>query len=391
MLDRMNLDLFYRDPYLLEWRATVLACTEGPKGFEVILDQTIFYPEGGGQPADHGKIDDATLTDTRRIDGKIVHFCDKALEVGKEVVMELDWDRRYDHMQNHSGEHLLSGLVHKEFGYDNVGFHMSDDVITCDFNGELSDEDLERLETKANNDIRDNNYVLEAFPSPEELAELNYRSKKELKGAVRIIEIPGVDCCACCGLHVNQLVEIGMIKILSSQRHRGGTRVEFVCGPRALHDYRKKIREARRVSALLSAKVDEIGNAVEKLLADSEAKNARIAALTRELLTLKADAVTPSDQPLVLFESDMAPLELRNFAALLKEKEKAPVVAVLSATDKETYSYVIAGPADIMRDASKALNKKLCGRGGGANGIVQGSFKADADAIRAAVAETFAA
>lgn len=384
-------ELFYRDPYVRTFEATVTACEEGPKGFEVELDDTAFYPEGGGQPADHGKIGCAVVSDTRRVGGRIVHFCDKPVNVGEKVVCELDWERRYDNMQNHSGEHIFSGLVHKKFGFDNVGFHMDDDLITCDFSGVMTKEEVAGIEREANEAVAANIPVGVLFPSADELHDMNYRSKKELAGKVRIVDVPGCDRCACCGTHVRTSGEIGMIKVLSSMKHRGGTRVEFVCGLRAIRDYERRIGEVQKVSALLSAKPFEIGAAVEKTLADLALRDQKIAELTMKIFEIKSQFMPTGAKVVVLFEEGLTPLELRNYATLLSAKGKGRVVAVLSATAPDTWSYVIVGPIDLMRDASRELNKKLCGRGGGSNGTVQGAFKADAETIRAAIEDQFAA
>ena len=390
MAESMN-ELFYRDPYAKTFEATVTACEEGPKGFEVVLDDTAFYPEGGGQLADHGKIGDAVVSDTRRTGGRIVHYCDKPVEVGAKVLCVLDWDRRYDNMQNHTGEHIFSGLVHQKFGFDNVGFHMDDDLITCDFSGVMTKEEVAEIERKANDAITANIPVGVLFPTADELQAMNYRSKKELTGQVRIVDVPGCDRCACCGTHVKTSGEVGMIKVLSSAKHRGGTRVEFVCGLRALRDYERRIVEVQKVSALLSAKPFEIGAAVEKTLADLTARDQKINELTKKIFEIKSQFMPSGLKTVVLFEEGLTPLELRSYATLLSEKGKGKVVAVLSATAANTWSYVIVGPADVMRDASRELNKKLSGRGGGSNGTVQGSFKADAETIRSVIEDQFAA
>lgn len=384
-------ELFYRDPYVRTFEATVTACEEGPKGFEVELDDTAFYPEGGGQLADHGKIGCAVVNDTRRVGGRIIHFCDKPVNVGEKVVCELDWERRYDNMQNHSGEHIFSGLVHKKFGFDNVGFHMDDDLITCDFSGVMTKEEVAGIEREANEAVAANIPVGVLFPSAEELHDMNYRSKKELSGKVRIVDVPGCDRCACCGTHVKTSGEIGMIKVLSSMKHRGGTRVEFVCGLRAIRDYERRIGEVQKVSALLSSKPFEIGAAVEKTLADLALRDQKIVELTKKIFEIKSQFMPTGAKVVVLFEEGLTPLELRSYATLLSEKGKGKVVAVLSATAPDTWSYVIVGPADLMRDASRELNKKLCGRGGGSSGTVQGAYKADAETIRAAIEDQFAA
>lgn len=391
-MTEMN-ELFYRDPYLKEFSARVTGCTEGSEGrFEVTLDDTAFYPEGGGQPADHGVLGGAVVSDVRRTPAGIVHHCDRALEVGATVSGTIDWKRRFDNMQNHTGEHVLSGLVHAKYGFENVGFHMDDDVITCDFSGVMTEEQVAEIEEAVNRAIVENVAVDIAFPSAEALAAMNYRSKKELSGLVRIVDVPGCDRCACCGLHVRRTGEIGLLKVISSMKHRGGTRVFFVCGLRALADYAARVRETRAVSAQLSAKPLEISQAVGRVLEESAAKDARIAELTRTIFEMKAAAVAPQAGPLVIVEAGLAPFDLRRYCTILAEAKKAPFIAVVSETAPGVMSYVCAvADESRLRPVSMALNKALNGRGGGSKGFVQGSWKASEEAIRAAVTEVWSA
>lgn len=383
-------ELFYRDPYAREFTSRVTSCEEGERGFEIMLEDTAFYPEGGGQPADHGTLDGAAVFDVRRTPAGIVHYCEKALKVGQDVKGVLDWERRFDNMQNHTGEHVFSGIVNAKFGFDNVGFHMDDDVITCDFSGVMTEGEVAEVERIANDAVIANVPVNVSFPDAEALEKLVYRSKKALKGDVRIVDVPGCDRCACCGVHVRSTGEIGLIKVLSLMKHRGGTRVFFVCGLRAQRDYEARIRETRAVSAQLSAKPLEISAAVERVLSESAAKDAKIAQLNRTIFVLKAAALPPQEAPLVVLEEGFTPFELRQFCVELSEARKAPFIAVMSESEPGVMSYVCAIPDEVLRPVSIALNKALNGRGGGAKGFVQGSWKADEAAVRAAVASVWA-
>ena len=390
-MEEMN-ELFYTNPYLREFDATVLACTEGKKGFEVVLDNTAFYPEGGGQPADHGHLNEAVVSDVRRQNGVIVHFTDKALEVGTVVHGKLDWERRYDNMQNHTGEHVLSGVINNAFGYENVGFHMHEDAITIDMSGPMTEEEVIAMEKAANDMIKADIAVDISFPTAEERAAMGFRMKKELTGKVRIVNIPSADCCACCGTHVKSTQEVGIIKVLSATKHRGGTRIEFVCGDRALRDFTKKHDEVIKASRLLSVKPDEVATAVEKTLQTLAARDERIAQLNQRYFEMKT-ATLPGDQKvLVLFEEGLTPFELKVFATQLAQAKKADVTAVLaaaaSADGSPTYNYVIAWDDARLREASKALNTRLSGRGGGKD-MVQGSFKAARADIEAAINDVF--
>lgn len=392
-MSEMN-ELFYTNPYLREFDATVVACTEGKKGFEVVLDNTAFYPEGGGQPADLGTLGEAKVSDVRRQNGVIVHFTDKTLEVGATVHGVLDWERRYDNMQNHTGEHVLSGVINHAFGYENVGFHMHDDAITIDMDGPMTDDDVKAMEKAANDMIKADIAVDISFPSAEERAAMGFRSKKELTGKVRIVNIPTADCCACCGTHVKSTQEVGIIKVLSASKHRGGTRIEFVCGDRALRDFTKKHDEVIKASRLLSVKPDEVAAAVEKTLQTLVARDERIAQMNQRYFEMKT-TMLPADQTiLTLFEEGLTPFELKLFATQVAESKKAQVTALLApaaaADGTVVYNYVIAWDDARLREASKTLNQRLNGRGGGKD-MVQGSFKAARAEIETAIAEVFGA
>ena len=227
--------LYYQDPFMQEFTATVLACEEAKNSFKVVLDRTAFYPEGGGQPADHGALGGAAVTDVHEKDGVIFHTCDQAVEIGETVTGRIDWARRFDHMQQHSGEHIISGILCTDYHCDNVGFHLGADVVTIDYNADISWEQALDAERKANEVIWADRAVDIKYPTPAELAALDYRSKKELTGKVRIVTFPEADCCACCGTHVLRAGQVGLIKVLSCQKFREGVRIELICGRRALN------------------------------------------------------------------------------------------------------------------------------------------------------------
>ena len=221
--------LFYKDAYIKEFDAVVLSCIEKGESFLIELDRTCFYPEGGGQSADCGTLGDAKVSDVHEREGRIWHTADRPLEQGSRVTGRIDWQRRFSLMQHHTGEHIVSGIVNRLFGLDNVGFHMGSAMVTVDFNGELTQNDIETVELLANRTVFDNIEVRTEYPDAKTLAEMSYRSKKELSGEVRIVTVPGADSCACCGTHVARTGEIGMIKLLSPQRYKGGVRVGILC------------------------------------------------------------------------------------------------------------------------------------------------------------------
>lgn len=388
MTDKMQ-ELFYRDPYAFEFTAEVVSCIEGKKGFEVILTDTAFYPEGGGQPTDRGELGGVKVNFVKRINGNIIHYTDQPLAVGSTVTGRIDWERRFDNMQNHTCEHIFSGLVHQKFGFENVGFHMDPDDITVDFSGEVPKEELDKIEREVNEAIAADIELSVAFPSQEELEIMDYRSKKELSGVVRIVSVPGFDCCACCGTHVRRSGEIGVFKILESGKHRGGTRVRFAAGKRALRDYAWRLDEISKVSALLSAKPYEISAAVKKVLNDGKAQEQLLAERTQLWLKSVADRIEEPKDCVIIFENGLSPFELKKFAVILKERFAEIPCAALSEVGENVFNYVLAYESEKLSEISRELNKKLNGRGGGRDGAVQGTYRADRAAIESVLRETF--
>lgn len=370
----MTEKLFYNDVRKAEFEATVVSCVKNKDRYEVVLDGTYFYPEGGGQPADHGKIDDANVFDVHDKDNEVVHYCDKDVECGKKVKAWVDMERRHRLMQQHSGEHIVSGLIHKHFGYDNVGFHMGSDCITIDFNGPLTADDLKLVEKEANEAIYRNFDTNIFYPSPEELEKLEYRSKKALEGDVRIVNFKDCDTCACCGLHVVKSGEIGIIKITGSQNYKGGTRVTMLAGKQAREDYAVKDSIVHGISNLLSAKPYETKEAVERLMKERNEIKEQLVAAKKQIFELKRDSVKEDETCAVFFEENMEPFELRLFTEMLLEK--VPSAAVFSGNDEEGYKYAVGSTKTDMSAFIKEANKALGGRGGGRGNIMQGAFTA---------------
>lgn len=382
-MEEMN-ELFYRDEYAREFDAEVISCQKGKKGYEVVLSDTAFYPEGGGQPADRGTLGQVNVLDVKRRNGEILHITDAPLELGMTVHGVLDWERRFDHMQQHSGEHILSGVVHAQFGYDNVGFHMNDEVVTVDFNGPITWEEAMELEDKVNAYIWTDAESRELYPSEEELKAMDYRSKIELKGKVRLVEYPGADLCACCGTHVAHTGEIGLMKILSVSRHKDGVRMEMLFGGRAMKDYDRKHLLNTEFSCRLSAKPYETGEALQRVLDEMNAMKFRMQAMNERYYAMRATSI-PVGEPVIFFnEPGMSMVEIRKFCDYLISTGKVKTAMIISPKDKESVNYVM-GSADLnMRDVGKLLNEELHGRGGGRPEMVQGSFQAEAEAVEQA-------
>ena len=375
----MTEKLYYEDAYLHEFTAVVTACEAGKGGFLVELDRTAFFPEGGGQPADTGHIGEARICDVHEKDGRILHYADRALPVGETAECAVDWEQRRRRMQNHSGEHVFSGAVHRLYGLNNVGFHMGAECMTIDFDGELSEAELTAAESAANEALREDLAVRVFYPSPEELAALEYRSKKELTGQVRLVEIPGVDLCACCAPHVRRTGEIGVIKLLSAERHRGGVRLELLCGLDALDDYRRRQEETGAVSRLLSVPREQIAAAVERQLEQQAKQKERIAALSLALASRIAESFAPTEGNLLVFDELLDEVALRELTNLLMEKCRIAAVFFGAGGSRR---YIIGSRAVDLRACAREINAGIGGRGGGSPSMITGRADADDDTIR---------
>ena len=372
--------LYYSDSYIRSFEATVLECREEKAGYALLLDRTAFFPEGGGQLADTGKIGGAEVYDVQLRGGEILHFSCEPVCPGETVSCEIHWEQRLRRMQSHSGEHIVSGLAHKLYGCENVGFHMGESM-TIDFDKELDAQQLERLERLANEAVRANLPIRCFFPQQAELEKLDYRSKLELTEDVRLVEIEGVDLCACCAPHVKQTGAVGVIKIQDFMRHRGGVRLSLVCGMDALEDYCRKQNNAAAVSAALSVKRDDISAAVNRLLGEQQRQKERIAELSMALAELKAESIENTEGNICVFDSILDEVALRSLANLLVEK-CGGIAAVFSGSDELGYRYIIGSRSINLRSASKEINAGIKGRGGGRPEMIEGRAEEKAEAIR---------
>lgn len=371
--------LFETDVYIGEFQAVVEACMEENGQIKAALNQTAFFPEGGGQPADVGTLGDALVLDVQEKDGVIWHTVSRALEPGSTVTGTLDWNWRFQNMQNHTGEHIVSGIVHRVFGYDNVGFHMGKDAVTVDFNGVISEEELAEIEEAANEVVERNVPVEICCPSREELAELDYRSKKEIQGQVRIVTIPGADVCACCGTHTGTTGEVRLIKLLSLQNYKGGVRISMLSGRAAMADYQRKHQYIQEAMHLLSARPEEIGGRIQKLKEETEKLRGALSALRKKTALEKVEAVAPGTPSVCLAEEGFTMNELREIVN--QAAKRADLVLGLNRVEDGACQYILTGKADV-RGLGKELNQRFEGKGGGSAAMVQGNLKADADAVR---------
>lgn len=377
----MTEKLFYEDSHLKQFTAVVQECLKSGDRYQVVLNRTAFFSEGGGQYADTGMLEAVHVLDVQEKDGTIYHLTDGELIPGTEVTGRIDWEERFMKMQQHTGEHIVSGLVHARFGYRNVGFHLGTTDCTMDFNGEIKKEELLEIELEANKAVIQNLDVIVTYPSVEELESLEYRSKIEIEGQVRIVTIPGYDVCACCAPHVSKTGEIGQIKLTNVQRYKGGVRVTMLCGFRALADYNRKLQAARQISAALCAKEDETAEAVVHLQEECAQWKQRVLNLQKDLLSYKAKEVDDTEDAVCLFEPELegeAPRFLMNQVL----DAGHGVCAVFSGGKDENYRYVIGSRQLDLRKLVKELNMEFQGRGGGKPEMVQGSLHGKQDELR---------
>ena len=370
----MTEKLYDRDSHLKTFAARVLSCAEAGDRWAVTLDRTAFFPESGGQYADTGVLGGVRVLDVQEISGEPVHYTDKPLPVGETVTGEIDWLQRFRRMQNHTGEHILSGLVFRKYGYQNVGFHLADGDVTVDFDGELTRDQLDELETLVNLAIAENVPVNCFYPEPEALKTLEYRAKLDLTENVRIVEIAGYDRCACCAPHVSRTGEVGGMKILDFMRHRGGIRLHMLCGLDAMEDSRRRYRATLEISGLLSVPQLETPEAVRRTLRELEDGKRQLSEARRTVLMMKAAALPETDGNLCIFEEALDALSLRELVNAGMDRCTG-VCAAFSGQDGD-WKYILGSRTVDLREKAKELNAAMHGRGGGKPEMIQGSCTA---------------
>lgn len=398
----MTEKLFYQDSHLAEFEAEVISCEPAGADFDesgkgqphlwaAELDRTAFFPEGGGQYADTGVLGGVRVVDVQEKEDRILHLLDAPLEPGIRVAGMIDREERFMKMQQHSGEHIVSGLVNSRFGYHNVGFHLGSEDCTMDFDGELTKQQLSEIEREANRAVWKNLEIQTLYPSKEELAEMEYRSKIEIEGQVRIIVVPGYDVCACCAPHVSRTGEIGVIKLTHVQRYKGGSRVTMLCGVRALADYAEKQEQAGEISALLCAKENEIAESVQRLKDEANALKYALVEKEKKLIAAKTELIPKDGKPVCVFAEDVEGDSMRMLMNLVLEAGHG-LCAVFHGNDNDGYRYVIGsreqdGRIINMRGFAKEFNAAFNGRGGGKPEMVQGTARGSKEEMRAWILE----
>ncbi len=377
----MTRKLYYEDSYQTSFTATVISCEQNKEGYEIVLNQTAFYPEGGGQPADLGILQEVKVKDVRTKEGIIYHLTDAPLEVGQEVRGEIDFERRFDLMQQHSGEHIVSGLINSKYGYNNVGFHLNSEYMTCDFDGELTKEQIQEIETLANEAVYKNLQIGCNIYQDDEIRDKNYRSKLDLVGEIRLVTVPDYDTCACCGTHVKRTGEIGVIKCISSERHRGGVRMTLLCGKRAFKDYESKQEIISESSKMLSAKPDMILSYLSKLQEELNVARQKTMNLTNELFEYKSEFYLKTEEPVVfVYEPDLTGDILRRLCLMLSEKTDKIILVITG--EGENFKYALGASKQDIRPLNKLLTEQFLGKGGGKSELCQGNLVGNKEEIK---------
>jgi len=373
--------LFDENSKINTFEATVISCELSKDNcFALVLDRTAFFPNEGGQSCDKGTIDGIEVLSVDEEDGIIIHFVKSAFEPLSKVTGRIDFEKRFRKMQNHTAEHIVSGIIYKLFGYSNVGFHLGDGYMTADFDGELKGDDIEKIEHLANTVIFECKAVRAYYPDTSELHTLEYRSKIDLSENVRIVEIDGVDMCACCAPHVDNTGEIGIVKIVDSIRYKGGVRLTMIAGYDALDDYRRRCEQIRYISMAISSKQEKIAEGVDRLLDEMSDLKGKIAVLNREKNERILESITSTTGSLCLFEEFDNLTEIRNFVNRAQDKA-GRLCAVFSGDDSIGYKYVISSKTVDLTTLSKDINLTLGGKGGGSCTMIQGSCTAKREEI----------
>lgn len=383
----MTEKLYDRDAYEREFEADVVSCEACGKGrFKVVLDRTLFFPEEGGQTPDKGTINGLPVVDVQIKDEVIFHTLELKdglpdLNPGSHVSGEIDWEHRYSNMQQHTGEHIFSGLVHSRFGYENVGFHLSDSIVTMDYNGEISPEDIERLELEANRVISRQIPVNASYPDKEKLDALEYRSKKELSGPIRIVDIPGVDTCACCAPHLHNTGEVGLLKVLDVSSHKGGVRISILCGFRALADYGSTREELKHVSHLTSAPLPETAEAVSKLKNELEKTKYLLVHTKMQYLECLINAALEKKEPPIIFTEETDSNILREGVNKMTALCEG-FCGIFAGDERSGYSFIVGSRDSDCSQLAGKMRTDFKAKCGGKREMIQGHIDAKRHEIK---------
>lgn len=388
-------ELYYSHPYKTDFEADIIsidACDTEKSTYKVILNQTLFFPEAGGQSCDKGEIifeNITTAVENVQIDndGIITHYIHSSSPLDTKSLVDtgirgrIDWEHRFSNMQQHSGEHIFSGIVHEKYGYDNVGFHLSDNSVTMDYNGYLSPDDVAEIEALVNKVIAGNVDIDCSFPGDNELESIDYRCKGELTGDVRIVEIKGVDICACCCPHVVRTGEIGLLKVISSIKYKGGTRLSILCGFRALKYFSSLQADMNELRTLLSSELSEVVNNVAAIKNERDELKIKLREANKAKLISEIDNLSDSAKALIFTDEVDAKSQREALNYLIERRDN--YCGILVGDDKKGYSYLIGSNSLDSTLIGERLKESFGAKGGGKKEMIQGFVEAKACDIKA--------
>ena len=378
--------LYDLDAYATEFDAKVVSCEAVTYNkqdvYAVILDRTLFFPEEGGQSPDKGTLDGKTVLDAQIKKDIVTHYLEQPVEAGATVHGVIDWKHRFSNMQQHSGEHIFSGIVHREYGFNNVGFHLSDNIVTMDFDGVLSAEQVADVEYKVNEAIAKNVEITAAFPSKEELAALEYRSKIEIDGAVRIVTVDGYDVCACCAPHVKRTGEIGMLKVMSVQNYKGGVRISMLCGFRALQAFREKAEVVSSLTSLLSTSQETIVERVSQMKDNVQELKLQLGEVKQNMMLAKIFDIPASEKDVILFEDELDTPIMRNVVNELVGAHEG-INAVFTGNDEDGYRFILGSDVQDCKMVALNLREAFQAKCGGSESMIQGSVNTTREKLEA--------
>ncbi|MCR4567757.1 MAG: hypothetical protein K5769_06880 [Pseudobutyrivibrio sp.] len=371
--------LYDKDAFAKNFEARVISCDEITSGdkklFKVVLDATLFFPEQGGQSSDIGNIDAAEVLDVQIENDVIYHYCTNGFLNGEMVTGEIDWTHRFNNMQQHTGEHIFTGIAHNMYGAENVGFHLSDNTVTLDLDTELTEEQIREVEYKANLVIAKDVKVYAYYPQPSVLETIDYRSKKEIEGDVRLVEIEGTDICACCAPHVRTTGQVGLLKVVSFEKYKGGTRVFILCGLRALEDYGRKIELLQQSYQTLNCKEEEIPEKIKGLLDNNKQLKYDISETKAKALMEQIEKYPGDVADITIFTEGLDAKNMRDGVNALVEKHSG-LCAIFSGDDEEGYNFVIGSSTRDCSAIAAGLREMLKAKGGGSKQMAQGNVMA---------------
>lgn len=368
----MSYKIYYDDSFIKDFTATVISCEKQDDRWAVVLDKTAFYPEGGGQPCDKGYMEaDDEIIDVREVKEKgekIIHYCNAPVSCGQVISGHIDWRRRFDFMQQHTGEHMFSGVVHSMFGYNNVGFHMNEKDVVVDFDGVLSRQDIQAVMDKCNEIVWANQPVIAYFP--DNVQEMEYRSKKALQGDIRIVKAGDADVCACCGTHTATTAQAGPIVALTFSSYKGGTRISMLCGKRAIDYLKKQNDNCYEISHLLSSPVNNITSAVSSRLKEIDRLKLQLSQCKKQLIEMWAQEMTAQEGICAVEKAELDSSEIQSFTLMLANR--ADIAAVISPQSAGGCKICVISQSVNTNGLGKHISSYLGGKGGGKPGIYQG-------------------